>query len=223
VEFRSVRDARLIAAAQAVLATDPTRSEWRPLRQLDPRVVAAVVLAEDRHFWRHHGIDWSAARAAARKNLRQRRAQFGASTIPMQVARMLRRWSRRSYSRKLGESLLAWWLVLRYERKTLLEVYLNLVPFAAGTRGVVAGSTQLLGRAPDRLGLFEATLLAAALSDPEIAPGSTPRFAAWLRYKQQRLVDELTEAGFVETWEAAAASAQIAVAWGRSGMTVPTK
>jgi membrane peptidoglycan carboxypeptidase len=208
----SARDSRLIAAAQDVLATDPAVSEWRALSQFDPRLVSTVVLAEDRHFWRHHGIDWSAVRAATTKNIREGRVRFGASTIPMQVVRMLRRWSKRSFARKLGEALLAWWLVARHERETVLEVYLNLAPFAPGTRGAAAGSARL-GQDPGQVTLFEATLLAAALSDPEIAPGSTPRFARWLRYKQQRLVDELAEAGMVDSREASAASAEIEATW----------
>src|SRR5438270_258238 len=76
---------------------------------------------------------------------------------------------------------------------------------------------RLLDCDPGQLGLFEATLLAAALSDPQIAPGSTPRFAQWLRYKQQRLVYELKDAGLVEPREALAASATITAAWPETG------
>ena len=211
---RSVRDGHLIAAAQAVLAADPAVSEWRSIHQLDARLVAAVVMSEDRHFWRHHGIDWSAAWAAAKANLRGWQVRFGASTLPMQVVRMLHRWSKRSYTRKLRESLLAWWLIARYERETVLEVYLNIVPFAAGTRGVVAGAARLLKRDPVELSLFDATLLAAALTDPELPPGSTPAFIDWLRVKQRRVVDDLVEAGNADAAEAAAAAAQIESTWG---------
>jgi hypothetical protein len=226
---KSARAGSLTAAAKAVLATDRAVSEWRSLHEIDPLLVAAVVLAEDRHFWRHRGIDWSAVRAAAIKNVEQRRIRFGASTIPMQVARMLRGWSKRSYARKLGESLLALWLVARYQRESLLEVYLNLVPVVSGTRGLVAGSFHLIGSDPCQLSVFDATLLAAAVSVcPETAPGSTARFATWLYDKQMRLVEDLMESGHINAHEAAAASAQVAAKWGGSNgeltraMTLPT-
>src|SRR2546421_2555841 len=182
---RTSRAARLIAAAQSILRTGSAESEWRRLPELDARLLAAVVLAEDRHFWRHRGVDWSAARAATVRNVRERRTRFGASTIPMQVARMMRGWSRRTYARKLAEAVLGCWLIARHSREAVLEVYVNLAPFAAGTRGVASGCRRLLDCDPGQLRLFEATLPSAAPSGPPIAPGSTPRLAPWLRYQPQ--------------------------------------
>jgi len=215
---RSTRDSELRAAAKALLAADPAISEWRDLCEYDPRVIAAVVLAEDRHFWRHHGIDWSAVRAATIKNLLNRRIVFGASTIPMQVARMLQGWSKPTYARKLRESLLALWLVARHERATVLEVYVNLLPVVSGTRGLVAGGSQLIGRNPCRqLSVFEATLVAAAASVcPDTSSGSIAHFSTWLNDKQMRLVEDLVESGDISAREAAEASVQIARTWASS-------
>lgn len=248
------REDPLIRAAKAALAKDPAISAWTHFDEIDPRLVAAVVLAEDRHFWRHGGIDSSAVGAAARKNLQQRmlfwgasmvllltenrlfrgphgrawsRVQagaekilsgpwikWGASTIPMQVARMLRGWSKRSYVRKLREALLALWLVARHERYTILEVYLNMASFARGTRGVAAGSSQLIGSDPGQLSAFDATLLAAAVSvHPEPAHESLAQFADWLQYTQVRLVAELSESRHLDASDAATAAAQIAARW----------
>jgi hypothetical protein len=212
---RQARGTRLRATARAQLSADPAASIWADLHEFDRRIVTALVLAEDRRFWIHHGIDWSAVRAAAVRNLQHRRIIFGASTIPMQVAQMLRAWSTRTYARKLRESLLAVWLVVRYGREPVLEIYLNLVPVVSGTRGVVAGSLHWAGCDPRRqVSVLDATLVAAAVSVcPDPSSETTAPFASWLHDKQMRLIEDLLESGEITPPEAAAASFEIATKW----------
>jgi penicillin-binding protein 1C len=131
----------------------------------------------------------------------------------MQVARMVHGWRKRSYPRKLAETIAALWMIARYGREAVLEVYLNLACFASGTRGAAAASHELLGHGPTHLRLFEATLLASMLTDPDMTPGQSPAFARWLRITQTRVVDALRELGEVSAEEATAALTEIAVAW----------
>jgi membrane peptidoglycan carboxypeptidase len=195
------------------LAASPARSQWWTLDELDPGLVAAVILAEDQYFRLHHGIDRSALWAAFTSNLRRRGPRVGASTIAMQLARLLLGWARPTYLRKPVEMIAAVWLVMAHGRETVLELYLNLAPFSVGTRGVAAASEDLFGHDPAQLSPFEATLLAAALTDPEIAPGSTPRFAVWLECRQQQLLVKLARADVIDAAERDVAMAQVQAAW----------
>jgi UDP-N-acetylmuramyl pentapeptide synthase len=213
----AARVERLLASGRALLASQDRTWEWWRLDALDPRLVAGVVLAEDRYFWRHPGIDFSAVRAAIRVNWRRRDQSLGASTIAMQVGRLLHRWQGRTYARKTKEAAFALWSVARYDRATLLELYLNLAPFAAGTRGVGAASRTLFGSPPDQLSLFQATLLACVLTDPEIPPGSTPGFVAWLRARQSFLVERLAATGVIDGHERTIGLEEISAAWGAAG------
>ncbi|HEY8581101.1 MAG TPA: biosynthetic peptidoglycan transglycosylase, partial [Beijerinckiaceae bacterium] len=70
---------------------------WVPLERISPRLVAAVVTAEDARFCRHGGVDWEAVSAALDDDDGPRR---GASTITMQTTKNLFLWPSRSYVRK---------------------------------------------------------------------------------------------------------------------------
>jgi hypothetical protein len=207
-------DARLRAVAKRVLAADSAVSEWRDLDEIEPLVVGAIVMVEDRNFWLHSGIDWSSVRRAAINNFRYRRKLLGASTIPMQVARMLRGWHKRTYTRKLRESLLALYLVRRYGRVAILEAYLNLIPVMVGTRGAVAGAKSLLGRDAAELTLFEVTQLAVTPSVcPAAVPEPTDRRATWYCSQQMRLIEDLLESDTITARDAAVAMAKVAARW----------
>ena len=81
------REGRVLRDARAI---DGSRRRWVPLDRVDPDLLAAFLAAEDRRFYRHHGVDLLAAARAARANLRAGRIVSGGSTITMQLARILR-------------------------------------------------------------------------------------------------------------------------------------
>ncbi|MEY2498236.1 MAG: penicillin-binding protein, partial [Verrucomicrobiota bacterium] len=54
------------------------------LDEVPPHVIDAVLAAEDKRFYRHHGIDWIASARALVAGLRHGRIVSGASTITQQ-------------------------------------------------------------------------------------------------------------------------------------------
>jgi penicillin-binding protein 1C len=65
------------------------RSQWTPLAEVPAIVTRVLVASEDRRFELHAGVDARAAGRAAWTNLRAGRIVSGASTLTMQLARML--------------------------------------------------------------------------------------------------------------------------------------
>ncbi|HJR33350.1 MAG TPA: transglycosylase domain-containing protein, partial [Gemmatimonadales bacterium] len=65
-------------------------SRWLSLEEIDPELLVAFVAAEDRRFYEHPGVDPRALARALVADLRAGRIVSGASTIPMQLARLLR-------------------------------------------------------------------------------------------------------------------------------------
>lgn len=66
--------------------------EWRPLAQLSPHLVRAVIASEDAKFCEHHGFDWDAIHEAWRRYRRGEGKLRGASTISMQTAKNVFLW-----------------------------------------------------------------------------------------------------------------------------------
>ncbi len=95
----------LIRAAQGYGMT----KAWRPLEQISPNLVRAVIAGEDARFCEHHGFDWDAIGTAWERYRRGRGRLVGASTISMQTAKNLFLWPGRDWLRKALE---AWFTAL---------------------------------------------------------------------------------------------------------------
>lgn len=152
---------------------DARRLAWVPLADVSPALVIAIVEGEDRHFWRHHGVDWRSVAGAARDELLHHHRR-GASTITMQLATLLR--GRRA-DRGLGEWLekleqvrVALALERSWTKPQILEAYLNLLGYKGEFQGVGAAAAQLAGKTPSGLSVPESLVLAALLPDPGAAP-----------------------------------------------------
>jgi penicillin-binding protein 1C len=141
---------------------------WRfPVEReaLPDELVRTVVEVEDRFFYRHLGINPAAVVRAAWSNLRAGRVVSGASTIPMQIARMVDP-APRTLSSKLRESFRAVQLDLHTDKESLLEFYFNLAPYGSNIEGVGAASWFYFGKAPAQLSLGESALLAVLPRSP---------------------------------------------------------
>jgi membrane carboxypeptidase/penicillin-binding protein PbpC len=95
------------------------RTRWTALGDLPSIAVSAVVESEDHNFWRHGGVDGIAVARALWLDLRGGR--YGASTLTMQVARMLLGNEHRTATAKLQESLLALRIERAVDKRTILE------------------------------------------------------------------------------------------------------
>src|SRR4051794_2112825 len=158
-----------------VLRTDAhhRRLDWVPLDAISPSLVHAVVLAEDRRFAVHDGVDVRALAAALVARLRGAPTR-GASTIPMQLAALVdpslaAHDGRRTLAQKWRQMRLARALVRRWSRDEILEAYLNLVPFRGEITGAGAAAWLLAGKAPHGLTDAEAIALAALVRAPNAA------------------------------------------------------
>ncbi|MEZ4456442.1 MAG: biosynthetic peptidoglycan transglycosylase [Gemmatimonadales bacterium] len=101
-------------------ASDGGRQRWMPLADLDPDLLVAFVAAEDRRFYRHHGVDPFALARAVRQNLANGRVVSGASTISMQVARLVTG-TPRTWFGKVRQAAWAIRLDAHWSKQTLLE------------------------------------------------------------------------------------------------------
>jgi penicillin-binding protein 1C len=152
-----------------------------PLEDVSPLLRDAIVLAEDRRFARHGGVDWLAV-AGALRGLLDGAPPRGASTITMQLANLLdahagNRARTRSLAVKLRQAQRAWALERSWSKDEILEAYLNLVPFRGEVSGVGAAAGVLFGKRPHGLGAAEAAVLAVLPRGPN-APDAVVRARA---------------------------------------------
>lgn len=145
---------------------DGTRRGARiDLQEVDPRLVRSFVAAEDRRFLDHGGVDLRAAVRAARDNLREGRIVSGASTLTMQLARLLRSIDHDVWG-KVRQALWAIRLERHLSKQEILEQYLNRVPLGRATVGVRSAARLYFDADAGELSLGQAALLAGLASEP---------------------------------------------------------
>lgn len=157
---------------------------WRfpvTLKDVSPELIRAIIASEDRHFYRHPGINPLAMLRALASNFRHGRIVSGASTIPMQVARLAEPRPRTIRS-KIIEAFRALQLCAHHPKDRILEWYLNLAPFGGNIVGVDAASWLYFGKSPRTLSLGEVALLSILPRSPaRYNPLKNPRTALTIR------------------------------------------
>ncbi len=182
--------------------------KWRMKTELDeisPLLQKTIVAKEDRHFYSHLGVNPFAIIRAVASNIVHMRRMSGASTITMQVAKMLEPGKRNIWSKML-EMFRAFQLELKYSKKEILQMYLNLVPYGGNIEGVKAASLLYFKKNPDHLSLAEITALSIIPNKPGVMiPGRNNDFIVkernrWLEkfagrnvFTQKEIEDALAE------------------------------
>lgn len=133
--------------------------------ELSPALIDAVLQYEDRYFRYHPGVNPFSVLRAAWVDLKEGSFVLGASTITMQVARLIEP-KERTIPAKLKELLRALQLELHYSKDEILAFYFNLAPYGGNIVGVKAASYIYFNKPPSALSYGEAALLAALPNSP---------------------------------------------------------
>ncbi|AHG49551.1 penicillin-binding protein 1C (plasmid) [Rhizobium leguminosarum bv. trifolii CB782] len=160
----------LDADGQLLRAFATSEGRWRlktTVADIDPQFLRMLIAYEDQRFYDHDGVDaWALGRAAT-QFIRNGRIVSGASTLSMQVARLIEPRAGRSLSAKLLQLVRAVQIERRLSKEQILDLYLTHAPYGGNLEGVRAASLAYFGKEPRRLTVAEAALLVALPQLPE--------------------------------------------------------
>ncbi len=134
--------------------------------QIPPVLRDAVTSIEDRHFESHWGIDVLRIVRAAITDMMELRWAQGASTLTMQLSRMLFLTPEKSFRRKVQQALLAIQIERRFTKPQIFTMYANQVDLGHGNFGFEAAAQFYFGKHLGQLTLPDAALLAALPRTP---------------------------------------------------------
>ncbi|HWV15212.1 MAG TPA: monofunctional biosynthetic peptidoglycan transglycosylase [Cellvibrio sp.] len=152
--------------------------QWVPYAQISTHLKRAVVAAEDDKFLDHGGFDWIAMQKAMAKNERKGKSVAGGSTISQQLAKNLFLTPSRSYVRKLEEAIITAMIELLWDKRRILEVYLNVVEWGNGVFGAEAAAQHYHDIPAARLSEQQAARLAVMLPNPRKYEKKYPAYVA---------------------------------------------
>jgi penicillin-binding protein 1A len=156
----------------------------------------AVLVAEDRRFYEHNGVDLRRVTGAMIANLRRGRIVQGASTITQQLVRARALDRSRTFSRKFREAWLAHRVEEKFGKNAILQAYLNQVYFGEGYYGVEAAALGYFGKPASDINAVEAATLASLINRPS---GWTIRKTpARIRDRRDWVLREMYAAGHID-------------------------
>ncbi len=147
------------------------RRFFAPIELIPDLIVKAFLVAEDKNFFSHPGLDLMGVfRAIVRNTVtgKWKTRPMGASTITQQVAKNFLLTNERSFTRKIKEAIMAVRIEQTFTKQRILELYLNQIYLGSGCYGVTAAAEYYFNRKLDDLTIEEIAFLAALPKAPEI-------------------------------------------------------
>lgn len=191
VEYRDGTVAHVFLSADDRWRIAPT--------EVDPAYIEALIALEDRRFWSHGGVDPIAVGRAVIGNFVAGQRMSGASTLTMQLVRLLEP-RPRTWRSKFIEAFRAAQLEHHLSKAEILHHYLRFVPYGRNLEGVEAASLAYFGHRADVLSAAEIGILLAVPQGPRTRaplPGhpQAERRAAVLGAARDHIVHKLLERG----------------------------
>jgi penicillin-binding protein 1A len=169
-------------------------------KDIPPLLRNAIVAVEDADFWKHLGVNPWRVPGAALANLRSGRRGQGASTLTMQLSRLLFLTPEKTPERKLKEVILAFQIEKNFTKEEIFALYCNQIYFGHGHYGVEAASQFFFGKPMKDLTLSEAALLAGIPQNaPRLSPIDHPDRAL---ARRNHVLERMAEENYISVSEA---------------------
>jgi len=162
---------------------------WVPYEKISLRLKQAAVASEDDKFVEHDGFDWEGMQKALEKNQRKGKIVAGGSTISQQLAKNLFLSASKTPWRKAEEAVITVMIELLWDKRRILEVYLNSVEWGQGIFGAEAAAQRYFKISAAQLGGEQAARLAVMLPAPRRYEKSP--YSAYLNYRTQLVLGRM--------------------------------
>lgn len=179
------------------------RRVYVPLDMIPPMVINSFLVAEDKNFFYHCGLDVQSILRAIISNSAQGSwlsRPLGGSTITQQVAKNFLVGKERSFERKAKEAIMSLRLESTLSKDRILELYLNQIYLGMGAYGIAAAASTYFDKSLDHLSIAEIAFLAAMPKAPSFYPSQKDLSRATAR--RNWVIDRLAEEGILTEYEA---------------------
>ncbi|EMN90082.1 transglycosylase domain-containing protein [Leptospira weilii] len=167
-EISQIRPIRILDR-NGKLIGEFSRRKFKPIRTDNlaehGNVIWALLSSEDREFYNHHGINYTALLRAIIINLTTFQKQ-GGSTITQQLAKLTLDLGARNIFNKITEFYCTFYLESQFDKNTILSMYLNRIFLGEGNTGVEEASRYYFNKAAAELTPAEAAMLVGIIPAP---------------------------------------------------------
>ncbi len=160
----------------------------------------ATIASEDQDFYSHYGIKFSSIARAVLKDILNRRASQGGSTITQQFVKNSILTSEKTFTRKIKEVILSLEIEQKFSKDEILRMYLNEIPYGSNAYGIESAAQTFFGKNAKELSYDEAALIA-------VLPRATTFFSPFgshtdrLKVNQEAVLDKMANLGYINKEE----------------------
>lgn len=184
------------------------------LDQMSRYIIDATIATEDPNFYNHPGVDPVGIARAVYYAIRERDLSGpGGSTITQQLVKLTFLSAEKTISRKVKEAILAAEITRRYDKDTILQIYLNEIYYGNLAYGIEAASETYFGKHASELTLAQAAMVvglpqAPAYYDPYTKLWEADGQPGAVKRRQAAVLRLMVEAGYITEEQADAAWAE---------------
>ena len=223
--------------SSTIYYTDPATGEAKELRTLhgeENRVkvdyeeipedlINALVAIEDQRFWKHQGVDWRRTGGAFLNMFLGMKDTYGGSTITQQLIKNMTQNDDVTVKRKILEIFRALEFERNYSKEEILEMYLNYIYLGESCYGVGTASLTYFGKPVSELSLAQCASLIGITNNPSrYDPYISDYTLEQNKLRQEIILNEMLEQGYITQAEHDAAVAEELVFVGRGQGTTST-
>ncbi len=172
------------------------RKQWVTLDNISPELVRAVMASEDNLFLAHKGFSENGLRNAVQEKINTGVVRHGGSTISQQTAKNVFCTPHRTYVRKAFEAYFTVLIELFWDKRRIMEVYLNVIEMGNGIFGAEAASQYYFHHTAARLNRSESALLAVCLPNPRRLSVAHP--SAYVQRRQAQIMALMPKLGKID-------------------------
>ena len=150
-----------------------TDRRWASYEELPQDLINAAIAIEDKRFYQHQGVDWITTIKASVNLLFGGDATFGGSTLTQQLIKNLYMTTDETadditVQRKVMEIFRAIAFEKTYNKKVVLEWYMNCIYFGNGCNGVKSAADYYFGKELQELTTAECAALIGITNNPSL-------------------------------------------------------
>lgn len=138
------------------------------LEEIPSYVPQSFISIEDKNFYKHNGINKKRMLKALVSNIKSMSAKEGASTISQQLVKNAYLTSDKTIDRKIKEILLTLKMEKQFDKKEILETYLNVIYFGNNSYGIEQASKNYFNKEAKNLTIAESATLAGMIKSPKL-------------------------------------------------------
>lgn len=139
--------------------------KWVPYEEIPQNMINATVAVEDHRFFKHQGVDWvTTIQACARMFFGD--SSVGGSSITQQLVKNTFGNDSVTVQRKLLEIFQATQMEKRYDKKTILEYYLNIIYLGQNCNGIKTAAETYYGKELEQLTVAECASIIGITNSP---------------------------------------------------------